>query len=113
MFIVEGLKAYFEMDGYEVITASNGRDAIELAKTHKPDLIMLDIMMPDLNGWQALQALKKEESTRDIPVVMASVMEKDQDIKMSLSLGAADYIVKSQDTDKIVDKIKTILNEKK
>ncbi len=113
MFIVEGLKAYFEMDGYEVITASNGKDAIELAKTRKPDLIMLDIMMPDLNGWQALQVLKQEESTRDIPVIMASVMEKDEDIKMSLSLGAVDYIVKSQDADKIVDKIKTILNEKK
>ncbi len=111
LFIVEGLKAYFELDGFEVITASNGREAIEMAKSQKPDLIMLDIMMPDLNGWQTLKMLKEDESTKEIQVIMSSVMGKDEDIEKSISLGASDYIVKSNDADKIVEKIKEILSK--
>ena len=99
------------MDGYEVATASNGKEAIEVAKNQKPDLIMLDIMMPDLNGWQTLKLLKEEESTKGIPVIMSSVMGKEEDIKKSMSLGATDYVIKSNDTDKIVEKIKGILNK--
>ena len=88
------------------MVAITGREAIEKAKSYKPDLIILDIMMPDMNGWQALKILKEDAGTSSIPVVMSSVVGKDENIEKSMSMGALDYIVKSGDPEEIVDKIK-------
>lgn len=88
------------------MVAITGREAIEKAKSYKPDLIILDIMMPDLNGWQTLKILKEDAGTSSIPVVMSSVVGKDENMEKSMSMGALDYIIKSGDPEEIVNKIK-------
>jgi DNA-binding response OmpR family regulator len=111
--IAEGLKAFFELDGFEVRTVSGGGAAQGAARDWLPDVIILDIMMPGLNGWQVLKALKEDAATKSIPVVMSSVMEKEEDVNRSISLGAAEYVVKTIDPEKIVEKIKTLLSRGK
>jgi diguanylate cyclase (GGDEF)-like protein len=81
-------------DEYDLIIASNGTAAIQMAKEYKPDLILLDIIMPELDGYETLELLKVSAVTRDIPVVFISSLDEESDEERGLSLGAADYITK-------------------
>ena len=80
--------------GLKILEAQDGREAIELARSEKPDAILLDVLMPGLDGWQTLRALKESPETRSIPVVMVSVVENRA---LGISLGAFDYLVKPVD----------------
>ena len=80
--------------GLKILEARDGREAIELARSEKPDVILLDVLMPGLDGWQTLRALKESPETRSIPVVMISVVENRA---FGISLGAFDYLVKPVD----------------
>jgi DNA-binding response OmpR family regulator len=77
--------------GYDVIEASDGRQGLEKARDLKPDIIVLDVMMPELDGWEVLKELKRSETARDIPVVIVSVFDEK---KLGFRLGAFDYLVK-------------------
>jgi diguanylate cyclase (GGDEF)-like protein len=79
---------------YTIYTATNGQNAIEKAKEYKPDLILLDIMMPDIDGYHTLSELKKDEETSKIPVVFLTGLNSDEDEEKALSLNASDYITK-------------------
>ncbi|MCL2485930.1 MAG: diguanylate cyclase [Endomicrobia bacterium] len=79
---------------YTVYTASDGRMALEMALEHRPDLILLDIIMPELNGFEVLAELKKSEVTQDIPVIFISGLDSSRDERKGLALKAADYITK-------------------
>ena len=81
--------------GYSVIYAENGKKALDLTKKEKPDIIMLDIIMPEMNGFEVLEALKKEKTTKKIPVVILSNLGQESDIKKGQELGATDYMIKS------------------
>ncbi|MCL2500571.1 MAG: diguanylate cyclase [Defluviitaleaceae bacterium] len=81
-------------DDYDLLIANNGTEAIEMAKEHKPDLILLDIIMPELDGYETLELLKVSSRTRDIPVIFISSLDEESDEERGLSLGAADYITK-------------------
>lgn len=84
-------------DGHNIITAQTGKDGLELAKTGNPDLIILDIVMPDIDGYDVLKELKKDEFTKNIPVIMYSSKTKKEDILLAMKLGVSDYISKNCD----------------
>lgn len=83
-----------EFEGFEVLEASNGEDALEIVRNERPDAVLLDVMMPRMDGWQVLEALKADEDVADIPVVMLTAKVQDQDQIRGWSRGAAEYITK-------------------
>ena len=80
--------------GHEVISTVNGGEALEIATREKPDLILLDIMMPVMNGFQVLRKLKSQEETKNIPVIMLTSKVQEKDVVFGLETGAEDYITK-------------------
>ncbi|MDA3840409.1 MAG: response regulator [Patescibacteria group bacterium] len=97
--------------GYEVIHAENGKKALDLAKKNKPNIILLDVIMPEMNGFEVLTALKKEKLLKKIPVVILSNLGQESDILKGQELGATDYMIKSNySLGEVVDKIKKILD---
>ena len=81
-------------DDYELVVAMDGESALEIAKTERPDLILLDIMMPGMNGYEVCQKLKSDEETKDIPVIFVSAKSHTADQVTGFELGAVDYITK-------------------
>jgi len=103
-------QARLVMDGYEVILASNGEEALARAVEDKPDLILLDIMMPKISGFDVLEILKSTPETKKIPVIVLTALIQEEDIKRAISGGAADYIIKSQSTPaEVIEKIEKTL----
>lgn len=80
--------------GHETITVLDGGEAVKTAMKAKPDLILLDIMMPVLNGFQVLRKLKRQEATKDIPIIMLTAKAQEKDVVFGLETGAVDYIIK-------------------
>lgn len=80
--------------GHETIIVVDGGEALKTAMKEKPDLILLDIMMPIMNGFQALRKLKLQEGTKDIPIIMLTSKVQEKDIVLGLETGAADYVTK-------------------
>jgi len=103
--ILTFLKSKLKASGYEVITADNGRQAVELAQTQQPDLIILDNVMPKMNGLEALRELRGFSS---VPVIMLSAKGADTDKIKGLSLGADDYLAKPFNPDELVARIEAI-----
>lgn len=85
-------------DGYNVLTAENGGDGWAMIQAERPDLVLLDIIMPQLDGFTVLELIKKTESTKDIKVVMMTNLSTDEDHKKGESMGALDYLVKANIT---------------
>lgn len=88
----------FSHENFEVVMASNGEDGLNKAREIKPDIMLLDIMMPKMNGFQVLETMKKEPALMNIPIIMLSNLAGDQDIEEAKNKGATDYIVKSNYT---------------
>ena len=109
IYIVHILDFSLGMEGYEVITALDGEQAIEKAHAEKPDLIVLDIMMPKLDGYETCKALKGDATTRDIPVILLSAKGRNVDQKIGFEVGADDYITKPFSPRKLVERINSIL----
>ena len=101
-------------EGFAVLRASNGIDAVALAKAERPDLVLLDIIMPQKTGFEVLSELRLDPSTRHIPVMVLSNLGQEVDIKKARDLGAIDYLVKSDVEMKVVvAKIKEALAKNK
>lgn len=110
VFISRMYKTKLDLEGFEVELAENGTKGVEKAKTFGPDIILLDILMPELDGFGVLEALKNEDSTKSIPVIVMSNLGQDEHVKKALALGAKAYMVKSQYTpSNIVTEIKDVL----
>lgn len=101
--LVEILKLSLEVNNYEVITAFDGEEALEKAKKEKPDLILLDIVMPKKDGWTFVREMKMDESIKHIPVIVLTVKEQLKD-EFELE-GVKDFIVKPIEIEKLLDKI--------
>ena len=99
--------------GFEVATASNGHDALALAQTERPDLILLDIMMPQMDGWEVLKLLRVDEQTSSVPVAMLSARTEAQDRVQGLQEGAIDYICKPFSLQELLGKIETIFAQRR
>lgn len=95
----------FTSEGYNVLTAKSGREGLQIARDKKPDVITLDIIMPDMDGWAVLKALKSDHTVRHIPVVVMTVLG---DKEMGHALGAVDYITKPIDRNVVVDTVKRL-----
>lgn len=104
------VKTALQSEGFEVETASNGPDGLALAKDNPPDLIMLDVMMPGMTGFEVLRALKQIERTSTIPVIMLTGVSERGKIQEALSSGTTYYIVKPFDFDDLLDKVHDALN---
>lgn len=88
------VKAMLRNKNYEVISAQSGAQALKIAGEKRPDIIILDIMMPGMDGYEVLARLRSNEETKDIKVIMLSAISKEEDIQKAMELGADDYITK-------------------
>jgi two-component system alkaline phosphatase synthesis response regulator PhoP len=109
IYIVHILDFSLGMEGYEVVTALDGEQALEKARTEKPDLIVLDIMMPKLDGYETCKRLKADAETQDVPVILLSAKGRNIDQKVGFEVGADDYITKPFSPRKLVERINAIL----
>jgi len=107
--LIAVLKVRLESFGYEVVAAEDGVKCLEKAGRDKPDLILLDILMPEMDGFQALKKLKEDELTKAIPVIMLTAKDKIDDVTKANALGAEDFIVKPFDYRVMVEKIRKML----
>ncbi len=101
----------FTMEGFEAQKANDGQTGFDLVKQVKPDIILLDIIMPKLDGFAVLKMIKAEAELKNIPVILLSNLGQDEDVKKGKELGAADYFVKANHTPaEVVQKVKQVLN---
>jgi len=102
----------FNLEGYEIELAHDGQEGLDKARANKPVLILLDIMMPKMNGLQTLDELKADPNTKNIPVVMLSNLTGEEDAETALSKGAISYIIKSSfEPNQVIAMIKDILSK--
>ncbi len=106
------LRAKLEAEYFEVLTASSGYEAIEVARTDQPDLILLDIMMPGMDGFEACTRLKNDPKTRHIPVVMVTALDQQEDRVNGLRVGADDFLTKPIDDIALLARVRSLLRLK-
>ena len=107
--IVKLLRLYLREEGYEIVVARNGREALERFRTETPDLVLLDLMMPDMDGWEVYQQMKADPELKDIPVIV--VTAKAQSIDKILGLHIAkvdDYVTKPFHMSELIARIKEV-----
>jgi len=100
------IRVYLEQEGYRVVEAGNGREALYVARYEKPDLIILDLMMPEMGGYDFMRAFGKEAQT---PVIMLTAKVEDQDKILGLELGADDYITKPFNVRELIARVRAVL----
>ena len=111
--IVKMISLILEQAGYRTTGVNDGESALELIPSDKPDLILLDLMMPGLDGFQVLERLKSNYDTRDIPVIIVSALEEKENIDRVKMMGASDYIVKGSGPKKLVDIVNELFADSK
>ena len=104
------LKGILEKNGYAVIVAENGEEGVAEAKRSKPDLILMDVVMPGLNGFQATRQLSRDASTAGIPVIIVTTKDQETDRAWGIRQGAKEYIVKPVAAGELLNKIKSLLS---
>jgi two-component system alkaline phosphatase synthesis response regulator PhoP len=109
VYILHILDFSLNAEGYEVITAEDGEQAIEKAKQEEPDLVVLDVMMPKVDGYEACRKLKQDPKMKDVPVILLTAKGRDIDRKLGLEVGADDYITKPFSPNKLIEKIGSFL----
>lgn len=97
----------FAMEGFEVLYAADGNEALKILETKTPDIILLDIIMPNLDGFSFLKRIKDQERLTKIPVILLTNLGQENDVKKGLELGAQDYLIKAHFTpQEVADKVK-------
>jgi two-component system alkaline phosphatase synthesis response regulator PhoP len=109
LHIVELLKYNLETNGYKVIYALNGKDGLDLAIEKKPDLILLDIMLPEMDGFDVCKEIKKRQHIDNIPIIMLTAKSEEFDKILGLELGADDYVTKPFSVRELLARIKVVL----
>ena len=104
--ICELLRLYLEKDGFSTVVAEDGEQAVKLATSEKPDLMLLDIMLPKMDGWQVCREIRK---TSQLPIIMLTAKGETFDKVLGLELGADDYVSKPFDTKEVVARVKAVL----
>jgi DNA-binding response OmpR family regulator len=101
-----------EKEGYQMISALDGESGLRLAKSEKPDLILLDLILPRKDGFEVLKELKSDESTKEIPVIVLTNLEDIESVERAIELGATTYLVKAQYTlEEVIQKVKKALEK--
>jgi DNA-binding response OmpR family regulator len=108
--ILRLLQVNFNLEGYEVYTATRGEEALEKAKEHLPDIILLDVMMPGVDGWEVCRRLKEDHATAAIPVIFLSARAQDQDRRRGYELGVVAYVTKPFDPGELIEVVQRSLS---
>jgi DNA-binding response OmpR family regulator len=98
-----------ERSGYDVVSAGDGEQALETARTQTPDLALLDVMMPKLDGYEVTARLRQEEATRHLPVILLTARVQESDIARGVEAGADDYVKKPFSTHELRDRVQAVL----
>ena len=102
----------FKREGYTIFNALNGEIGLSSAKKEKPDLILLDLILPKMNGFEVLESLKTEEETKNIPVIILTNLERNEDVDKALGLGATTYLIKANyDIKDVLEKVRNTLSK--
>ena len=107
--ILRLLEVNLQLEGYDVLLAHDGAEAVEIARTQSPDLVILDIMMPKLDGYQTCERLKAEDTTKDIPVIFLSAKAQQSDIDKGKGFGVTDYLTKPFDPNDLIEVVERTL----
>ena len=107
--VVELVRVTLEREDYEIVDASNGKEALRKARVEKPDLVLLDIVMPKMDGFEVCRKLKKDPEIKDIPILMLTAKGQEVDKKRGREVGATDYITKPFSPSALLIKIEEIL----
>ena len=104
---------FLENEGYEIKNAIDGELGVKIAKDFQPDLVLLDLILPKMNGFEVIEELKKDSATKNIPIIVLTNFEGSADVEKAISLGATNYLVKANyELSEIVEKIKEVLELK-
>jgi twitching motility two-component system response regulator PilH len=105
------LSQMLEQKGYETLTAGDGESGIQRAREEIPDLILMDVVMPGMNGFQATRKLSRDLMTKDIPVIIVTTKDQETDREWGLRQGARDYMVKPVNSSDLVSKVEAVLGQ--
>jgi two-component system alkaline phosphatase synthesis response regulator PhoP len=109
--LVETVRYSLEMEGYQVLVAYNGEEGLNQARKDSPDLIILDLMLPKLDGYKVCRLLKFDERYKHIPILMLTAKTQEKDKLLGKETGADDYMTKPFDIDKLLEKVKSYLSK--
>jgi DNA-binding response OmpR family regulator len=111
-FILDTITRRFKKDGFAILLAKDGEQVEEVLKDNLPNLILLDVLLPKMNGLEVLKKIKSDERTKGIPVVMFSNLGSPEDVKHAMDLGATDYLVKANlSPNEVVNKVTNLLSK--
>ena len=106
--LADALKARLELDNYEVLIAPNGKEGVDLARKKKPNLIIMDVMMPIVGGYEACAILKKDPATKDIPILVLTALPNVKDAEAAFESGANDFLNKPYTNDRLMEKVRKL-----
>ena len=110
----KALQEILLQENYEVVSALDGELGFKMVSSEAPDMILLDLILPKMDGFEVLEALKKDEKTKEIPIIILTNLGGTEDVQKALVLGATNYVVKADhDLSEIVEKIKGIIGQEK
>ena len=95
---------------FELLFARNGREAVEVARAEHPDLILLDVVMPEMDGYEACRAIRADQETRGIPIIMVTTRSEEESISEGYRAGCSDYVTKPIDKHELTEKMKSLLD---
>lgn len=108
----KAMSKILEQDGFETFSALNGEEGLEMAQKKLPNLIVLDLVLPKLHGFEVLKKLKEIKKTKDIPVIVLTNLESTEDVEKAIKMGATAYLVKSSySLEEVTEKIKNVFNK--
>ena len=107
--ILRVIQVNLEVEGFDVVAAHNGEEAVALAEAESPDLVILDIMMPRMDGYETVERLKANEATRGIPVVFLSAKAQSSDIERGKTYGVEEYLTKPFDPTDLIEVVERLL----
>jgi len=111
MDLVETVRFPLEMEGYQVLVSCNGEDALNQARKENPDLILLDLMLPNMDGYKVCRLLKFDDRYKHIPILMLTAKSQEKDKILGMETGANEYITKPFDIRDLLKKVKMYLNQ--
>jgi two-component system alkaline phosphatase synthesis response regulator PhoP len=112
-YIARVIKFKLEQEGYNVISANDGQTGLQRIREEKPDLVLLDVMMPGLSGYDVCQQLKKDPALSGIPVVILTAKGQERDREQGLNMGASDYITKPFSPNRLLELVRNMIGEAK
>ena len=95
--------------GYQIVTAKNGREAVAAAAVERPDLILLDVVMPEMNGFEACRSIRQQKDTRTVPIIMVTTKGEEQNVETGFESGCNDYITKPINGAELLTKVRSYL----